>query len=77
MGGRASEIRGELGVLKASVDQKDIEKTRFQKKFAEVKTSEKELVEKATSLNALLKETKQEDIGLTESIVQLLSLIHI
>jgi len=71
VGGRASEIRGELGVLKASVDQKDIEKTRFQKKFDEVKTSEKELVEKATSLNALLKETKQEDIGLTESIVQL------
>ena len=71
MGGRASEIRGELGVLKASVDQKDIEKTRFQKKFDEVKTSEKELVEKATSLNALLKETKQEDIGLTESIAQL------
>ena len=31
VGGRASEIRGELGVLKASVDQKDIEKTRFQK----------------------------------------------
>ena len=37
IGGRASEIRGELGVLKASVDQKESEKNRFQAKLDEVK----------------------------------------
>jgi len=69
IGGRASEIRGELGVLKASVDQKESEKNRFQAKLDEVKQPEIELNEKLSSLTSDLSSARQENEALTESII--------
>ena len=69
IGGRASEIRGELGVLKASVDQKESEKSRFQAKLDEVKQPEIELNEKLSSLTSDLSSARQENEALTESII--------
>ena len=68
IGGRASEIRGELGVLKASVDQKESEKKRFQTKLDEVKQPEIELNTKLSSLASSLSSAKQENEVLTEKI---------
>ena len=69
IGGRASEIRGELGVLKASVDQKESEKNRFQAKLDEVKQPEIELNKKLSSLTSDLSSARQENEALTESII--------
>ena len=69
IGGRASEIRGELGVLKASVDQKESEKNRFQAKLDEVKEPEIELNKKLSSLTSDLSSARQENEALTESII--------
>ena len=69
IGGRASEIRGELGVLKASVDQKESEKNRFQAKLDEVKRPEIELNEKLSLLTSDLSSARQENEALTESII--------
>ena len=69
IGGRASEIRGELGVLKASVDQKESEKNRFQAKLDEVKQPEIELNEKLSSLASDLSSVRQENEVLTESVI--------
>ncbi len=71
VGGRASEIRGELGVLKASVDQKEFEKKRFQKRSDEVKNSEIQLVEKVSSLDGELSKNKLEGVEITGEINQL------
>ena len=68
IGGRASEIRGELGVLKASVDQKESEKNRFQTKLDEVKQPEIEINEKLSSLTKDLSSVRQENVTLTGSI---------
>ena len=70
IGGRASEIRGELGVLKASVNQKESEKERFQRKLNEVKSPERELNEKISSLNKDLSSLRQENEALTERITR-------
>ena len=70
IGGRASEIRGELGVLKASVGQRESEKNRFQGKLDEVKHPERELIEKDSLLNSELSSARQEDEALSESITQ-------
>ena len=69
IGGRASEIRGELGVLKASVDQKESEKNRFQAKLDEVKQPEIELNKKLSSLTSDLSSARQENEALAESII--------
>ena len=71
VGGRASEIRGELGVLKASVDQKEFEKKRFQKRSDEVKNSEKQLVEEASSLDGELSKNKLKGVEITGEINKL------
>ncbi len=71
VGGRASEIRGELGVLKASVDQKEFEKKRFQKRSDEVKNSEIQLVEESSSLDSELSKNKLEGVEITGEINQL------
>ena len=68
IGGRASEIRGELGVLKASVDQKESERNRFQTKLDEVKQPEIEINEKISSLTNDLSFARQESEALTGSI---------
>ena len=70
IGGRASEIRGELGVLRASVNQKESEKSQFQKKLNEVKNPETELNEKLSSLTLDLSSLRQENEALTESITR-------
>ena len=70
IGGRASEIRGELGVLRASVNQKESEKNQFQKKLNEVKNPETELNEKLSSLTLDLSSLRQENEALTESITR-------
>ena len=70
IGGRASEIRGELGVLRASVNQKESEKNQFQKKLNEVKNPETELNEKLSSLTLDLSYLRQENEALTESITR-------
>ena len=70
IGGRASEIRGELGVLRASVNQKESEKNQFQKKLNEVKNPETELNEKLSSLTLDLSSLRQENETLTESITR-------
>jgi len=69
IGGRASEIRGELGVLKASVDQKESEKNRFQARLNEVKQPEIELNKKLSSLTSDLSSARQENEALAESII--------
>ena len=68
IGGRASEIRGELGVLKASVNQKESEKNRFQEKLDEVKHPEIELNKKLSSTSSDLGSVRQENETLSESI---------
>ena len=70
IGGRASEIRGELGVLRASVNQKESEKSQFQKKLNEVKNPETELNEKLSSLTLDLSSLRQENEASTESITR-------
>ena len=70
IGGRASEIRGELGVLRASVNQKESEKNQFQKKLNEVKNPETELNEKLSSLTLDLSSLRQENEASTESITR-------
>ncbi|HAQ05142.1 MAG TPA: hypothetical protein DCQ88_10045, partial [Acidimicrobiaceae bacterium] len=64
----ASEIRGELGVLKASVNQKESEKNRFQEKLDEVKHPEIELNKKLSSTSSDLGSVRQENETLSESI---------
>ena len=70
IGGRASEIRGELGVLRASVNQKESEKNQFQKKLNEVKNPETELNERLSSLTLDLSSLRQENEASTESITR-------